>query len=185
MLMEKHVPFKEIDVRTLDGKIDTGNPLDKIPTLRIDSEPLYDSRVITGALEGLYPEPGLLPKDTMERALVRRLEALCDGLCDVVIPVVTDQRRPPTMQDQALNDKRLGKARAALDQLEEATREPYLYRQRFSLADIACVSALGYIGLRMPHLLEGYTTLAGYHERQLERPSLAETVPPQIPPPPL
>lgn len=185
MLLEKHIAFTGVDVRASERKVSIENPFGKVPTLLIDSEPIYDSRVITGALEGLYPEPGLLPKDTMERALVRRFEALCDGLCDVLIPVIIDQRRPPTMQDKALNEKLLGKAHAALQVLEEAAREPFLYRQRFSLADIACVSALGYINLRMPSILEGYATLATYHQRQLERPCLAETVPPDLPPPPL
>jgi glutathione S-transferase len=51
----------------------------------------------------------------------------------------------------------------------------------FSLADIALVSALGYVNLRQPELLEGRDVLTGYVAQQLRRPSLAQTLPPNVP----
>jgi glutathione S-transferase len=181
MLLEKAVEFIPTDVRTGNRKASDVNPLGKVPTLLVDGEAFYDSRVITGMLEGLFPHPGLLPKDTQERAIVRRTEALCDGLCDVVIPVVIDKNRPQDVQNEALNKRLLAKAKTCLDLLEEAAKEPFLYRGRFSLADIACVSALGYLDLRMPSLLEGYPNLGRYHREQVQRPCLAETLPPDLP----
>jgi hypothetical protein len=43
------------------------------------------------------------------------------------------------------------------------------------------VCALGYIGLRRPELLDGREAINAYVERQLQRPSLAETAPPNLP----
>ncbi|HMA93416.1 MAG TPA: glutathione S-transferase C-terminal domain-containing protein, partial [Polyangiaceae bacterium] len=52
----------------------------------------------------------------------------------------------------------------------------------FGLADIAVVSMLGYLRLRRPELLEGeYPQIHRYLAEQLTRPSLAETVPPNLP----
>lgn len=52
----------------------------------------------------------------------------------------------------------------------------------FSLADIALVCAFGYVQLRRPELLDGRDEILGYVGRQLRRPSLKETVPPNVPP---
>jgi glutathione S-transferase len=129
----------------------------------------------------LYPEPRLIPGAPRERALVRRWEALADGLCDVLIPVVVDSRRPAEQQDRAYASKLEGKVRAGLDYVQPFVEGRDNLGAEFSLADIALVSALGYINLRRPQLLLGRPILAAYVERQLTRPSLGETVPPNLP----
>ena len=112
---------------------------------------------------------------------MRHFEALADGICDVLIPVVYDSRRAPEQRDPAYSEKLLGKVRASLDYVEPLVSGPFLFGDAFSLADVALVSALGYINLRRPELLDGRAALHGYLARQLERPSLADTVPPNLP----
>jgi len=113
--------------------------------------------------------------------VVRHFEALADGICDVLIPVVLDSRRPPEQRDPAYAQKLLGKVEASLKYLEPVVGGPALVGDSFSLADIAVSCALGYINLRRPELLDGRDALNAYLARQLERPSLAETVPPNLP----
>jgi len=182
MLLEKRVHVESVNVADSARSAQEHNPLGKVPTLVLDDgTALFDSRVITEALDALYPTPRLIPSDVRARAVVRHFEALADGICDVLIPVVLDSRRPPEQRDPAYAQKLLGKVEASLKYLEPVVGGPALVGDSFSLADIAVSCALGYINLRRPELLDGRDALNAYLARQLERPSLAETVPPNLP----
>jgi glutathione S-transferase len=182
LLLEKRVAVEAIDVAASGRSASEHNPLGKVPTLVLDDGTvLFDSRVITEALDALYPVPRLIPADARERAVVRHFEALSDGICDVLIPVVLDSRRTPERRDGDYTKKLLGKLEASLDYLEPVLNGRANVGEAFSLADIAIVCALGYINLRRPELLDGRDVLAAYLHRQLERPSLADTLPPHLP----
>ena len=182
LLLEKRLTVEAVDVASSGRKASEHNPLGKVPTLVLDDGTvLFDSRVITEALDALYPVPRLIPVEPRERAVVRHFEALADGICDVLIPVVLDSRRPPELRDAEYTKKLLGKIEASLDYLEPVLNGHATVGESFSLADVAIVCALGYINLRRPELLDGRDVLATYLRRQLERPSLAETVPPNVP----
>jgi len=182
MLLEKRLHVEGVNVAEGARSAHEHNPLGKVPTLVLDDgTALFDSRVITEALDALFPEPRLIPGDARTRAVVRHFEALADGICDVLIPVVQDSRRSPELRDAAYTAKLLGKIDATLTYLEPVVGGPALVGDAFSLADIAVVCALGYINLRRPELLDGRDVLNAYLARQLERPSLAETVPPNLP----
>jgi glutathione S-transferase len=182
LLLEKRLTVESVNVADSTRSASEHNPLGKVPTLVLDDGTvLFDSRVITEALDALYPEPRLIPTDPRERAIVRHFEALADGLCDVLIPVIVDSRRPLELRDAAQTKKFLGKVEAALDYVEPVAGGRALVGDAFSLADIALVCALGYINLRRPELLDGRDVLAAYLARQLQRPSLADTVPPNLP----
>jgi len=183
MLLEKGIAFTGIDVRRGERQAKEANPLGKVPTLLVDGAPLYDSVVLTSFLEEAFPTPALVPHAPLERAIVRRVEALADGISDVLIPIVQDRRRAPELQNTALAQAYLGKAHAALELIERnVTGRRYLHGDSFSLADIAVVSALGYVNLRLPELLSRYGELQRYQTELLERPSLAATIPPNLPP---
>jgi glutathione S-transferase len=182
MLLEKDVPFSLIDIRKGERQAKEANPLGKVPTLLVDGVPLVDSVVMTEYLDAVFPLPLLIPPTPYERAMVRRYEALADGISDVLVPVVYDRKRPENVQNTAMTEAYIDKARATLQFLDQDCQgRHYLHGDVFSLADIAVVAALGYVNLRLPELLAGYDQLNRYHERQLERPSLAETVPPNLP----
>jgi glutathione S-transferase len=182
LLLEKRLIVESINVADSGRSASEHNPLGKVPTLVLDDGTvLFDSPVICEALDALYPDPPLIPSDPRQRAIVRHFEALADGICDVLIPVVIASRRPPEQRDAAAIQKALGQVEACLDYVEPVARGQALVGEAFSLADVAVVSALGYINLRRPELLDGRDVLAAYLARQLERPSLAETVPPNLP----
>ena len=184
LLLEKGATVGLVNIRESERKAKDKNPLGKVPTLLADDVPLFDSTVLTEFIEAAFPDPPLLPKAPLERALARRYEALADGISDVLIPIILDRKRPADLQNVALNEAYLGKAHASLRSLDEASAgRNYLHGDEFSLADIAVVSALGYVNLRFPELLQGgYSHLNRYHERLLERPSLKATIPPNLPP---
>lgn len=182
LLLEKRLNVEAVDVASSERSAAEQNPLGKVPTLVLDDGTvLFDSRVISEALDALYPVPKLIPADPRERAVVRHFEALADGICDVLIPVVLDSRRAPEKRDAEYAKKLLGKVEASLDYLEPVLNGRTTVGEAFSLADIAIVCALGYINLRRPELLDGRDVLGAYVRRQLERPSLAETLPPNLP----
>jgi glutathione S-transferase len=184
LLLEKGATVGLINIRESERKAKDKNPLGKVPTLLVDDVPLFDSTVLTEFIDAAFPDPPLLPKAPLDRAIARRYEALADGISDVLIPIILDRKRPAELQNGALNEAYVGKARASLQALDAASAgRHYLHGEAFSLADIAVVAALGYANLRFPELLaEGYPNLNRYHERQLERPSLKATIPPNLPP---
>jgi glutathione S-transferase len=182
LLLEKRIAVDAVDVAASGRSANEHNPLGKVPTLVLDDGTvLFDSRVITEALDALFPVPQLIPLEPRQRAVVRHFEALADGICDVLVPVLVDSRRPAEKRDAEYAKKLLGKVEASLDYLEPVLNGRASVGDAFSLADIAIVCALGYINLRRPELLDGRDGLGAYLRRQLERPSLAETLPPHLP----
>jgi len=74
-LAEKRLEVELIEERYWEGSAEfmRRNPGGKVPILRISGHLLAESQAICEFLEENYPEPRLLPRDTLERAEVRRL----------------------------------------------------------------------------------------------------------------
>ncbi|MBN2193795.1 MAG: glutathione S-transferase N-terminal domain-containing protein [Polyangiaceae bacterium] len=183
VLLEKGVAFDGIDVAATVHSPSAHNPLGKVPTLVLpDGTVLFDSTVITETIDALHPEPRLIPEAGLERARVRRWEALADGLCDVLVPVVLDGRRPVEHRDPEYTAKQEAKVRAVLAYTDYfVTGRRFLEGGSFTLADIALVCSLGYVELRRPDLLTGHQATQGFCARLLERPSLTARIPPNLP----
>lgn len=162
-----------------DCVITQHNPLGKVPTLIADDQTaMFDSVVIADYLELVRPEPRMIPPDLWERVVVRRWEALGDGICDILIPLVLELRRAPDNQDRALLDVAEQKTTAALKYLDtELSDRTYAFGNQFTLADAAVLSALGYVALRRPALLAGQKAINAYTEFHASRPSVLATVP--------
>ncbi|XP_016981837.2 probable maleylacetoacetate isomerase 1 [Drosophila rhopaloa] len=57
------------------------NPMQKVPSLKIDGHTLCDSVAIMHYLEETRPQPALLPQDPVKRAKVREIvELICSGI---------------------------------------------------------------------------------------------------------
>ncbi|XP_033167434.1 probable maleylacetoacetate isomerase 1 [Drosophila mauritiana] len=57
------------------------NPMQKVPSLKIDGHTLCDSVAIMHYLEETRPQPALLPEDPVKRAKVREIvELICSGI---------------------------------------------------------------------------------------------------------
>ncbi len=158
------------------------NPLCRIPVLLLDDgSTLFDSRVIVEYLDNLAPNNRMIPPPGRERTLIRRWEALCDGICDAASSAVMEARRPEGEKSQAWIDRQrkvvdfslVMCARDLGDQL-------WCHGTAISLADIALGGALGYLLFRFPDIdwRTPYPNLAKHYDKLMQRPSFAETVPP-------
>lgn len=182
VLREKRVACEELVPSAAGVELASKNPLAKVPTLELDDGTLlYDSVVIVEYLDALLPAPRLIPEQPLERALVRRWEALADGICDAVVLAMLEGRRTPERRDPAVVERQHGKVRAALSQIETALSAGNgRLGAEFSLADAAISSALGYVELRAPQLLSvPYPNLEGYRGLHASRGSVATTEPPR------
>ena len=87
-LAEKGLPFELITEVPWDSTTSTPrhNPLEKLPVLLLaDGSSVYESSYILEYLELKYPQVRLLPDDIDERLTARKLEVLCDGVCNAVV----------------------------------------------------------------------------------------------------
>jgi len=180
LLREKGMHCEEVQTSLNDAALSTLNPLGKVPTLLADDQTvMFDSVVISDYLELVQAEPRMIPVDRWERVVVRRWEAVCDGVCDVLVSVVLEQRRPPEKQDETVAAKADHKLRAALKFLDgEIAGHSFALGNSFTLADAALLTAHGYVKLRRSHLLEGFSSLQAYAAGHAERASVLTTAPP-------
>jgi glutathione S-transferase len=158
------------------------NPLGKIPVLVLDDgTTLYDSRVIVEYLDTVSPVSRLIPEPSRQRIAVRRWEALADGICDAVLTVVRESKRPATQQSKEWIERQGQKMRLGVAELaNELGDRPWCCGDAYTLADIATGCALGYLDLRQPAIdwRGEYPNLARLAEKLSKRPSFADTAPP-------
>ena len=90
VLAEKRIgcDFEPDNVWAADTTVNLYNPLGKVPVLILDDGmAVYDSRVIIEYLDGIPPASRLIPENGRDRMLVKRWEALGDGMIDAGIAV--------------------------------------------------------------------------------------------------
>src|SRR4051794_28592864 len=158
------------------------NPLGKLPVLVLDDGTcLFDSRVIVEYLDSVSPVSRLIPEPARQRIVVRRFEALGDGVCDATGLIVAEKRRPAHLQSADWIARQERKIAAGVAELaQELDEKTWCNGEAYSLADIATGCALGYLDLRYPELdwRTQYENLARLAERLDKRPTFAETRPP-------
>ncbi len=186
VLAEKHVDF-ELEVVNPwepESPVVAYNPLSQVPTLVLDDGTgVFDSRVIAEYLDAMSPAVKLLPEPGRQRMLVRRIEALADGVAEAAVKLFLERKRPEEHRDPdwiALQRATVDRALATLE--KELGDKDWFHGHGLSLADIAAGCCLGYLDLRFSEEIEwrrGHPGLARHMDKLLSRPSFAETVPPQ------
>ena len=157
VMIEKRIEceFVEDNVWGADTKVTLYNPLTKVPVLVLDDGmALYDSRVIVEYLDGVTPVSRLIPDGGRERALVKRWEALGDGITDAGITVFLERKREQGAQSKDWITRQLGKVDFAIAAAarEMGDRE-YCYGLSLTLADISLACGLLWLEFRMPEIL--------------------------------
>ena len=162
------------------------NPLGKVPCLVTESgESIFDSRVIVEYLDALSPVGRLIPPSGRERAECRTWEAMADGILDASITARMESiwaGRTPEQRSQAWIDRQMSRVDGTLAALSTGLADkPWCTGNAFGLADIATGCALGYLDFRFPHIdwRGRHANLARLAEKLAQRPSFAETLPPQ------
>ena len=164
------------------SRVPTLNPLGKIPVLLLDSgEAIYDSAVIVEYLDGLKPEPRLIPTEFTARIAVKRWEALGDGIAEAVVNISHDfgpmgdpeKRAPWIARQQGKVDRGLGAFDAAIRGRE------WLHGESLTLADICAGYCAFYCDREMPSFAwrGQFPALAAFAERLAARPSFRNTIP--------
>ncbi len=160
-----------------DSLLDSGNPLGKIPALKLDSgSDLYDSRTICRYLNDLargqmYPEPPALWE-----ALT--LEATADGIMDAAVLMVYETRcRDEASRSGEWVESQWQKIARSLDAIDSGWVN-YLAGS-VGIGQISVGCALGYIDLRHPerNWRLGREGLSNWYEEFSVRKCMVETVP--------
>ena len=173
--------FVQENVWAADTTVNLYNPLGKIPVLILDDGvAIYDSRVIVEYLDGITPVSRLIPENGRDRLLVRRWEALGDGIVDAGIAVFLERKRPETQQNKDWIDRQLGKAnRGIAAAARELGDKDFCHGTALSLADISLGCGLLWLEFRLPHIIwrESHSNLKAWIEKLETRASFVETVP--------
>lgn len=169
------------------SRVPDANPLGKVPVLVLDDDStLFDSRVIVEFLDSVSPISRLIPAGNREKIEVKRWEALADGVLDAAVAVVLERRRPSKQKSEAMIKRQMEKIERGLAVMSrDLADQPWCTGNAFTLADIACGVALGYLDFhhgtydwRVLH-----ANLAKLAAKLAERPSFADTAPSETQPP--
>jgi len=182
LLAEKQLAFDFVEESAWDAgtTVPRFNPLNKIPVLVADDGTcLYDSGVIAEYLEPLGA-PSFIPPSGIERACVRRDEALGDGIADAGIAIFLERKREAARQDAAWIARQRSKVDAAIAAVaNELGGKAFLRGDALSLGDVACACALLWLEFRLPEITwrADYAELGRWIERLESRPSFETTRP--------
>lgn len=172
---EIHDPWDE------KSRVADANPLGKVPVLVLDDDStLFDSRVIVEFLDSVSPISRLIPTNNREKIEVKRWEALADGVLDAAVAVVLERRRPAKQRSAAMIQRQMDKIeRGVAVMARDLAEKPWCTGNAFTLADIACGVALGYLDFRHGTFdwRVQHASLAKLAAKLAERPSFADTAP--------
>jgi glutathione S-transferase len=111
--IEKEIPYSLLleDGWNVNTKLHEINPLGKIPCLLLSNgNPIFDSSVIADYIDGMSGINPLLPQLNLEKAQVKTVEALADGLLDAAILARRERMmRPAAQQSEAWIERQLSK----------------------------------------------------------------------------
>ncbi len=133
-----------------DGPAVMGNPLSKIPALRLeDGSSLFDSPVICDYLQDLAGARAMAPDEAGNRLRTALAQALGDGLMDAAVAMVLEHRRPETEQSPSW----LARWRGVIDRAVLAMQADVAKGfTGFGLGAMTYACALGYLDFRRPEI---------------------------------
>ena len=181
-LAEKGIAFELLTEVPWDNSTITPryNPLEKLPVLLLpDGSSVYESSYILEYLELRYPQPPLLPPDIEGHLAARKLEVLCDGVCDAVVLSLFERMRPDGGSAPWLMRQRRKIEGGVAEMAKLVGTRQWAVGDRFGLGDIAVGTALGYLAVRFQdwHWPVLYPDLALFSDRIEQRESFRNSVP--------
>lgn len=170
------------DPWVINPELLAANPLGKVPALITDDGwSLFDSRVIVEYLDGLSPVHRLIPDGSRDRILVKRWEALADGLLDAALTARLESMRPDQNESSAKQiTRQRDKISVALTEMSRGLADnAYCAGNALSLADIAVGCTLGYLDFRFPDIAwaSAHPNLAKLYKKLSARASFKSTEP--------
>lgn len=183
VLAEKRIDYEfEVDSPwEAATRVPEHNPLGKIPVLMMDDgTALYDSRVIVEYLDNVSPVSRLIPEVNRHRIMVRRWEALGDGICEAAAAIFLEKKRAAKLQSADWIARQQSKvAEGLMAASQDLGDRAWCDGEGYSLGDIAVGCALGYLDFRFPEVAwrEAYPNLAKLSDKLAKRQSFKDTVP--------
>ena len=157
------------------------NPLEKLPVLLLeDGGSVYESRFILEWLEVKHPNPPMLPAAIDDRLQARKIEVVCDGVCDAMVLLFWERNRAPEHRSaewMARQRRKIDGGMAAL--AGWAGDRDFVVGDDFGLADIAIGTVCGYLNVRFAEYpwRDRHPNLAALSDRLEQRASFRGTVP--------
>lgn len=160
-----------------DAKFRAVNPLGKIPALVLDDgTAIYDSPVICEYLDSLGAGK-FFPREGVQRWRALTLQALGDGLADAVVRRNQEMRIPEGRRSNEVIERQTKAIEASFAELDRMAPS---FPAGPTIGELAVVSAIGYLDLRVPE--DGWRNrqpkLARWLDAFSQRPSVAATEPP-------
>ncbi len=183
VLAEKRIGYDfDVDVPwNADSHVSNHNPLGKIPVLIMDDgTTLFDSRVIVEYLDSVNPVSRLIPEPNRRRIMVKRWEALADGICDAAAAIFLERKRHAVEQSPEWILRQQKKVALGLEAAaKELGDKKWCDGNVYTLADIALGCTLGYLSFRFPEIEWRNTSpnLAELSDKLEKRTPFIETVP--------
>ena len=156
------------------------NPLEKLPVLILeDGSSVYESSYILQYLELKYPTPPMLPADVDGILAARKLEVLCDGVCDALVLTFFERLRGEGASPEWTARQRRKIDGGVKEMARLVGKGDWAVGDRFSLGDIAAGTLVGFMAVRFPELpwRTQYPDLAALSDRLEQRPSFKNSVP--------
>ena len=122
---------------------------------------------------------GYVEEDETPEMIMKKFEALADGIADAAAAIFIERKRPEAQQSADWITRQRSKIDTGLATLNTMVEGPWCMGTAFTLADIAAGSTLGYLAFRFPEIdwRGQYSALAALHARLSERESFKATVP--------
>ena len=183
VLAEKRISYDfEVDIPwNADSHVPAHNPLGKVPVLIMEDEtPLFDSRVIVEYLDSISPVSRLIPESNRHRIMVKRWEALADGISDAAATIFLERKRPATQQSPEWIMRQQQKVALGLEAAaRELDSKKWCDDNAYTLADVALGCTLGYLAFRFPEIewRNAFPNLANLADKLEKRASFVETAP--------
>ena len=144
----------------------------------------WDSTTATPQYNPLEKLPVLLLEDIDERLFARKVEVVCDGVCDALVLLFWERHRPEEQQSAEWKARQMRKVDGGIRTLAEwAGTHEFIVGDRFGLADVATGTLCRYLDVRFPDYpwRSRHPDLSDYSDRMERRPSFAGSVPvPQV-----
>ena len=181
-LAEKGIPFELLTEVPWNDTTSTPkfNPLEKLPVLILeDGSSVYESSYILQYLELKYPTTPMLPADVDGILAARKLEVLCDGVCDALVLTFFERMRGEGASPEWTARQRRKIDGGVKEMARLVGKGDWAVGDRFSLGDIAAGTLVGYMAVRFPELpwRTQYPNLAALSNRLEQRPSFKNSVP--------
>lgn len=152
------------------------NPLSKIPTLVLENgDVVFGSQTICEYLDSLIGGSKLFPPNGRARWITLTLQALGDGLLDLLILWRNEREKPETQRTPEWLSAFAFKTNATLDRLEATALS--LAEAEYCVGQITIGCALSYLDFRFSDLSwrEGRPKLSDWHHVFSSRPSSLAT----------